>query len=465
MRIAVLNGSPKGDLSVTLHYAEYLRKRHAGHDWKVHNVASDIRGLEAEPSRLEEVIRDISESGLVIWVFPVYYMLCCSQYKRFIELVSLAGHSAAFSGIPAASIVTSIKFYDHTALNYVRGVSEDLGMHYCGEYSARARDLLKKVERVRLSGFFRRVVQLAEEGRGLARRFDPVGAVDLEYSPSAPAERVSTEGRKWMLVTDMEDCGANLRSMVGRFREGVDGNLEIIDLSKMDFAPCTGCCRCGFDNRCMHGEDAYVRMHRDRLQRADVLVFAGRIRDRYLSARWKGFFDRSFFMGHTPSLRGVQLGFLVSGRLARLQNLREILTAWSETMRVNLVDIVTDETGSSRELDAGIAGLARGLALGAASEYVPPPTFRQVGGMKIFRDDIWGPMRPVFQADHRYYRRNGLYDFPQRNLGRRLLNLFLPGLLRLPPVRRRFERMMPRGMVERQRRLVEGTAPVADGEG
>jgi hypothetical protein len=55
--------------------------------------------------------------------------------------------------------------------------------------------------------------------------------------------------------------------------------------------------------------------------------------------------------------------------------------------------------------------------------------------MKIFRDSIWGPMRPLFQAHHRYNRKNGLYDFPQKRPGIWLMNLFLPWLLRIPPVK------------------------------
>ncbi|MEI6179819.1 MAG: hypothetical protein WCP31_03625 [Chloroflexales bacterium] len=35
---------------------------------------------------------------------------------------------------------------------------------------------------------------------------------------------------------------------------------------------------------------------------ADVLVYAGQMVDRYLSARWKMFFDRIFFNTRTPVL-------------------------------------------------------------------------------------------------------------------------------------------------------------------
>ena len=35
-----------------------------------------------------------------------------------------------------------------------------------------------------------------------------------------------------------------------------------------------------------------------------------------------------------------------------------------------------------------------------------------VGGRKVLRDDIWGRLRFPFIADHEYYEKHGLYDFP-----------------------------------------------------
>lgn len=55
--------------------------------------------------------------------------------------------------------------------------------------------------------------------------------------------------------------------------------------------------------------------------------------------------------------------------------------------------------------------------------------FPDIGGRKVFRDVIWEELRPIFRADHRYYRSHGIYDFPQyawRNrISRRLFSLLL----------------------------------------
>jgi len=38
-----------------------------------------------------------------------------------------------------------------------------------------------------------------------------------------------------------------------------------------------------------------------------------------------------------------------------------------------------------------------------------------IGGIKIFRDAIYGRLRFPFQADHKFYKENGLYNFPQKD--------------------------------------------------
>ena len=46
MKIIVLNGSPKGDLSITLQYVLLIRKKFPEHQFKVFNIAQEIRKLE-----------------------------------------------------------------------------------------------------------------------------------------------------------------------------------------------------------------------------------------------------------------------------------------------------------------------------------------------------------------------------------------------------------------------------------
>ena len=43
MKIVILNGSPKGDYSVTLHTCLYIKKHYPMHEYEVLNVGKDIK--------------------------------------------------------------------------------------------------------------------------------------------------------------------------------------------------------------------------------------------------------------------------------------------------------------------------------------------------------------------------------------------------------------------------------------
>ena len=52
MNILVLNGSPKGEYSVTLQTVRYWEKRYAEHTFEVQNVGQRIRVLEQDFSAM-----------------------------------------------------------------------------------------------------------------------------------------------------------------------------------------------------------------------------------------------------------------------------------------------------------------------------------------------------------------------------------------------------------------------------
>jgi hypothetical protein len=78
-----------------------------------------------------------------------------------------------------------------------------------------------------------------------------------------------------------------------------------------------------------------------------------------------------------------------------------------------------------------------------------------VGAKKIFRDEIWGPLRFPFVADHRFYSNNGFYDFPQQEYAIRLRNLMMGLLVKIPPVRKKiYGSMLMDKMVEPYKKLL-----------
>ena len=78
MKIVVLNGSPKGDQSVTMQYILYVQKKIPKHEYKILNVAQKIKLLEKNDQKFQEIMDEIKASDGVIWGFPLYVMLISS---------------------------------------------------------------------------------------------------------------------------------------------------------------------------------------------------------------------------------------------------------------------------------------------------------------------------------------------------------------------------------------------------
>ena len=450
MKIVVLNGSPKGEVSVTRQYVVYLEKSFPEHQFVVLPVAQRIRELERDAAAFDKVIADVRSADGVIWAFPLYILLVCSQYKRFIELIDERGAATAFQGKHAVTLSTSINYFDSNAHTYMRSVCEDLGQRFVGSYSAEMNDLTRADERRRLGLFaedFFAAITAGTEFQRLSTALPRVSA--LQYRPGTAPRRTATGGRKIVIMSDMRPGQENLRSMVERLRDSWDGDVRVINLYDLDIkGGCQGCLRCGAEYRCAYtGKDGFIDFYNEVLRPADIIVFAGTIVSRQLSWKWREFFDRSFFNTHTPSLVGKQMAFVVSGPLSLVPELRETYEGWVELQYSHLVSFVSDEGESSDALDRTLQGLAGRLVQFSASGYIKPRTFLGVAGMKIFRDDIWAQLKVVFRADHKAYKRLGYYDFPQRRLVRRLLMGFAWFVTGLPFIRSRFPSMIRTQMI------------------
>ena len=99
----------------------------------------------------------------------------------------------------------------------------------------------------------------------------------------------------------------------------------------------------------------------------------------------------------------------------------------------------------------------------ALNGYVRPQTFLGVGGMKIFRDDIYGRLRTIFPADHRAYKKSGLYKtFPQAEFSTMMLNTFGVPIVNPPPIRKKFDKMIKIQMVTRHKQVVAKAVPAPE---
>ena len=71
MKIAVLNGSPKGQISVTMQYVHFLEQIFPEIEFKYFDVALKIKKLEKDNKTFQEIIAEISAADAVLWAFPL----------------------------------------------------------------------------------------------------------------------------------------------------------------------------------------------------------------------------------------------------------------------------------------------------------------------------------------------------------------------------------------------------------
>ncbi len=456
MKIIVLNGSPKGEDSITLQYVAYIQKHFPQHDFRIIHVSQQIKKIEKDLKTLQKIMDEIRTADGVLWSFGLWVLCVPAQYMRFIELISERGMEDAFENKYAAVLTTSIHFYDHTAHNYMRAVCEDLKMKYVDSISLDIIDMMKEERRWEMIIFSEGFIKAIREQAVTSRLFNPLTFSDFVYQPAEPKTRVDKGNKKVMVLTDANDIHTNLGKMIARFKQSFVGEIELINLNEINIrGACLGCMRCGYDYTCTY-KDEFAGFYNQRVRSADIIVFAGTIKGRYLSSLWKTFYDRAYFWNHTPSLAGKQLGYIISGPLRQNPNLIQILEASSTARQhANHVDIITDECENSEEIDALLQSFAQCLVSFAEKGYIRPQNFLGVGGHKVFRDDIWGRLRPLWQADYRYFKKHGLFDFPQKDIKIRVMSPILMLLTRIPVVRRKYYANVKTFPARRLKKLIE----------
>ena len=459
MRIAILHGSPKGENSITAQYVRYLEKLHPEHAFELLPVAHDIAALEKKPAAFQGVMAAVERADAIIWSFPVYYLLVPGQLKRFVELVAERNAQGAFAGKYATAISSSAKFYDHLAHHYLQGVCEDWDVRYVDGYSAEMEDLFQPRERERLCAFFRSFASIVDEGRPVARRFPRVTPNALPFTAGDPWQVPKSVVGRVALVTDAREQDASLREMIRVFVAACPCPVDVVNLWDEDIRHgCLGCCRCCVTDHCA-SKDGTETMWQEKIFTADAVVLAGSIVDRHFSARWKSACDRSFYDGHRPRRTIKAVGCLVSGPLRQLPELREWYEGMAQTkMRLGSLPMVSDEDDPATTT-ANIVEMARQVGEDVATSWPRPMNFLGVAGHLLFRDLVY-MHSGVFRGDTRFYKREGLLDYPHGNFRRRAFNALLSIALSIPMVRAEFVKRIKTDMAQRHRKIVaDAVAP------
>lgn len=464
MNLAVILGSPCGASSVTLQYVEYVRRSFPQHSFELIDVGRGMRRLERDRDRLDAMLATLAAADGIIWAFPVYTFLTPAALVRLVELLFERDAGVALAGKPCTVLTSSEHFFDHTAHAWVEAVSEDLGMGVFPGFSPAMEDLLAEEGQHNLRCWAQEFLRVVEQDAPLEQLTQPVTWTAPSYAPTLDQPRPATGGQRIAVITDVDGDDANLARMIETLAHYAAHPVDVVNLREIGMkGSCLGCLRCIYDGSCVY-KDGFAEAFDQRIRSADFLVFAGTIRHRYLSSHFKTYFDRNFRNGHRPVLHGKPMGWLLSGPLRQLPDLRRMLEAKNEVQGSPRLGIVTDEYGDTAAITARIVELATRVDRWAEAPWIRPTTFPGVGGRKVFRDLMYA-MRGLVRADHLYYRRQGLYDFPQQDWGRHLFNWAMTAMMTLPWTRRWLMREMGKLKVMGLRKVVEAQPAEPQPEG
>jgi len=344
MKIIILNGSPHGEKGVTAKYTQYLAIKFRNMYFETIEVARKIHKSERNIEYFDEISQQINMADAVIWAFPVYTMLVPSQLKSFIELLFQRGGKEVLKDKIATSISSSANFYDHTAHDYMHGISADLGLRYVRGFSAEMKDILSEKGRNNFIGFAKDFFWKVKENNIFEdRTMPPINFKAADLSKLTLPEAVEKTGKKKIIiVSDANPEDHNLLTMIELFERQVSHPVERIEIKDIKMkGGCIGCLNCGNGDSCIY-KDEYAEAF-ERVKNADVVIYAGAVKDRYFSARFKRFIDRYFSNGHRYILKAGLFGYIVSGPLNQLTPMRQTLEANIEVGRHQRLGVVSDE--------------------------------------------------------------------------------------------------------------------------
>ena len=436
MKILIVNGSPRGDYSVTLQTCKYLQILNPGHEYQVINAGQSIKKLQRDFSEAEDMLR---WAELIIFSYPIYTFIAPSQLHYFINLMKKT--DIDFSGKYVTQITTSKHFYDITAHKYVEANCADMKMKIIKGLSADMDDLTTEKGQKEAEEFFKLVLWSCENDY-----YEPVIAPVKAKKPvkvtPAPVN-VAKAGGEVVIVTDATDEDTQLKAMINRFRHSLAMNSKVVNISEYPIkGGCLGCFKCAVSGKCIY-KARFDDFLRNEIQSSSAIVYAFTIRDHSMGPRFKMYDDRQFCNGHRTVTMGSPVGYLVSGEYSKESNLQMILEGRSEVGGNFLCGVATDEINPDAEIDR----LARTLTWAVQNKYTRPANFYGVGGMKIFRDLIY-IMQGMMKADHKFYKEHGQYDFPQKQKLRMAAMYLVGGLMSLPqPKNMNMTSMMNEGMV------------------
>ena len=439
MKFCVINGSPRGEYSITLQTLLYLEKLYPEHRFDFLNVAVEIKRFEKD---MTVAIEKINDCDAIIFSYPVYTFLAPSQLHKFIELLKTS--DVDLSNKFVTQITTSKHFYDVTAHNYINENCFDLNMKVIKGLSLDMEDLTKQDGQEYVKNFFNFVTHciennIFEEGVITDSTIDEKYSKELSFVEKNETKEIS-------IVADIEDDDHRLIAMIEEFVAGFPYKVKIYNIRKFEFAGgCLGCFNCAASGKCIYN-DKFDNFLRGNIQQSDAIVYAFTIKDHSMGSLFKMFDDRQFCNGHRAVTEKMPIAYIVNGQYNKEQNLKTVIEARAEVGGNYLAGVAYDCETLKQTINK--------LSYAIKNKYSQPRNFYGVGGMKIFRDLIW-VMRGIMKADHMYYRSHKVYDFPQKQRAKMMLLCVLGAMMRNPKIKAKMGNKFNEGMISPYKKVLK----------
>ncbi|MFI3325417.1 MAG: iron-sulfur protein [Clostridia bacterium] len=446
MNILVLNGSPKGKSSITVQTPLYLSKRYPKHDWSVLHVGQKIKYYE---KNFTEVKQGLEKADLIIFTYPVYTFLAPYQVHKFVELMK--ENNVDLKGKFASQISTSKHFFDITAHKWIEENVYDFGMKFIAGLSADMEDLLTEKGQKQAEVYFEKMIFDIENNIYHSKEISTYTKKSDYTSCISSTEK--TGDKDVVIVTNCHEDDNNLKAMMNDFINLSSHNIRVINMRDFKFSGgCLGCLSCTTTQKCIYrdGFDDYLR---NEIQNADAIVYAFTIENHYTHSSLKCYDDRQFCNGHRTVTVGMPVGYIISGDYSHEENLKTLVEARSDVGGVYLCGVATDEKDTSLAL----TNLNKSLEYALTHVMDKPATFYGVGGTKIFRDLVY-LMQGMMVADHKFYKANGIYDFPHNKKGKMLQMKIIGGVMNIPSVQKKMKGKMNTFILQPYEKLMEKTA-------
>ena len=332
-----------------------------------------------------------------------------------------------------------------TAHRYIEDNCRDLGLKVIHGLSADMEDLLSEQGQKDAGAFMKYLSYCVTNDiyeKAPAKR-ETIETPEYKASAAAAPRQ---KGFDTVLVADVREEDETLKEMIADFKAFYPYPVREVNIAEFPFVGgCLGCFRCAADGKCVY-KDGFDSFLREKIQTADAIVYAFAIRDHSMGARFKMYDDRQFCNGHRTVTAGKPCAYITAGDFENEPNLRTVIEARAEVGHNFLAGV-----GYDKETIESAAGK---LCYALENHYEKPRNFYGVGGMKIFRDLIW-VTRGLMKADHEFYKKRGLYDFPQKKFGQMLLLSALGAMVRNPKILAKMGNKMNEGMVAPYRKVVE----------